>query len=73
MVSISSFKSSSIQHDVHFVNCVVMQSKIDDKITIALGRGYRVIDGQNCAIGAWLQVQVDAQWTSSQSEALENV
>ena len=31
MASVSSFKSSSMQHDVHFVNERPIQSKIDDK------------------------------------------
>ena len=31
MVPVSSFKSSSIQHDVHFVNYCPIWSQIDDK------------------------------------------
>ena len=45
MVSVSSFKSSSTQHDVHFVNYGPIYFKIDDKAAYALGRGYLVIDG----------------------------
>ena len=44
MVSVSSFKSSSTQHDVHFVNYGPIYFKIDHKAGYALGRGYLVID-----------------------------
>ena len=44
MVSISCFKSSSIQHHVHFVKYGPIYFKIDDKERYALGRGYLVID-----------------------------
>ena len=40
MVSITSFKSSSIQHDVNLVNDGPSLSKIDDKAGYALGCGY---------------------------------
>ena len=43
MVLIASFKSSSIQHGVHFVNGPIY-FKIDDKAGYALGRGHFVID-----------------------------
>ena len=38
MVSITSFKSSSIQHDVHLVNYGPIYSQIDHKAGDALGR-----------------------------------
>ena len=44
MVSIASFKSSSIKPDVHFVNYGPIYFKIDDKAGYDLGRGYLVID-----------------------------
>ena len=44
MVSVSSFKSSSIQHDVHFVNYGPVYFKIDDKAGYASGQGCLVID-----------------------------
>lgn len=44
MVSTTSFKSSSIQHDVHCVNYSPIQHDIDDKAGYALGRSYLVID-----------------------------
>ena len=44
MVLISSFKSSSVQHDVNLVNYGPIYFKINDKATYALGRGYLVID-----------------------------
>ena len=44
MDSINSFKSSSIQYDVHFVNYAPTLSKIDNKASSALGRGYLLID-----------------------------
>ena len=44
MVSVASFKSSSIQHDVHFVNYGPIYFKIDNKAGYALGRGYLVIN-----------------------------
>ena len=40
MVSVSSFKSSSVQHDVHFVNYGPSYFEIDDKAGDALVRGY---------------------------------
>ena len=45
MVSISGFKSSSTQHDVHLVNYGPIYFKIDNKAGFALGRGYLVTDG----------------------------
>ena len=42
MVLISSFKSSSVQHDVNLVNYGPIYFKIDDKA--GLGRGYLLID-----------------------------
>ena len=50
MVSVSSFKSSSIQHDVHFVDYGPSYFKIDDKVGRALGRGYLVIQ----TFGSWM-------------------
>ena len=44
MVSISIFKSSSTQHDVHLVNYGPIYLKIDHKAGYALGRGYLLID-----------------------------
>ena len=44
MVSFTSFKSSSIEHDVHFVNYGSMYLKIDNKSAYALGWGYLVTD-----------------------------
>ena len=44
MVLVASFKSSSIQNDVHFINYGPIYSKIDDKAEYALGRDYLVID-----------------------------
>lgn len=41
MVSVTSFKHSSIQHDVQFVNCGSIVSKID---SVCLWQGYCVID-----------------------------
>lgn len=38
MVSIDGFRSSCIQHDVHFVNDALME-KTGDKVGYALGRG----------------------------------
>ena len=43
MVSVSRFKSSSIQHDVHFVNYGPIYLKIDNKAVNTLERGYLVI------------------------------
>ena len=43
MVSIIHFKSSSIQHDVHFVNYGPIYFKIDYKAGYVFGRGYLVI------------------------------
>ena len=43
MVLISSLKSSSTQHDAHFVNYGPVYLKIDDKVRYALGRGYLLI------------------------------
>ena len=40
MASIASFKSSSIQHDVHLENYNPTECKTDDKTGYALGRGY---------------------------------
>ena len=40
MVSGSSFKSSSIQRDVHFLNYGPISSQINDKPAYALRRGY---------------------------------
>ena len=39
MISITSLKSSLVQHDVHFVNYGT-----DDKAGYVVGRGYLVID-----------------------------
>ena len=44
MASVSSFKSSSTQHDVHFVNYGPIYFKIDNKAGYALGWGYLVIE-----------------------------
>ena len=44
MVSVSSFKSSSIQHDVHFLNYGPIYFKIDNKAGYTLGRGFLVTD-----------------------------
>ena len=44
MVSATSFKSSSIQHDVHCVNYSPIQRDIDDKAGKSLGRSYLMID-----------------------------
>ena len=44
VVSIASFKSSSIQLDVHFVNYVPISFKLDNKAGYDLGRGYLVIE-----------------------------
>ncbi len=38
------FKSSSIQYDVHLVNYGPVLSKIDDKAGYTLGHGYLIID-----------------------------
>ena len=43
MVSVSGFKSSSIQHDVHFVNYDPIYFKIDNKAGYAIGRGYMLM------------------------------
>lgn len=40
MVSIASFRSSSVQHDVDFVNYAPIQTKTDDNARYGLGRGY---------------------------------
>ena len=42
MVSIFSFKSSSIQHDGHLVNYGPIQSKIDNKAAYDLGQGFGI-------------------------------
>lgn len=39
MFLISSFKSTSMQHDVYFVNCAPIYDKVDDNVANALGRG----------------------------------
>ena len=44
MVSVASFKSSSIEHDVHFANYGPIYFKIDDKAAYALGQSYLVSD-----------------------------
>ena len=44
MVSISSFKSSPTQHDVHFVNYGPIWSKVDNTARYALERGCLVSD-----------------------------
>ena len=44
MDSISSFKSSSTQHDDNFVNYRPVYFKTDHKAVYVLGRGYLVID-----------------------------
>ena len=60
MVSVSSFKSSSTQHDVRFVNYGPVYFKIDDKAEYALGRGYLVTgryQGESCLVqpfGSWM-------------------
>lgn len=43
MVSVASFKSTSTQHNVHFINDGPYLSKMDDKAGYALGHGYLVI------------------------------
>ena len=43
MVSITSFMSTSIQQDVHFVNNGPIKSKIANKSLLSLGHGYIVI------------------------------
>ena len=43
MVSVTSFKSSSTQHDVHFVSYRPIQREIEDKVKDALGYGYSVL------------------------------
>lgn len=53
MVSIASFKSSSIQHNVQLLNHGPIDNKIDINASYAVGRGYLVIDGllpQRCPI-----------------------
>ena len=44
MVSITSFKSCSMQHDVYFVNYGPVYFKIDNKAGYALGRDYLMIN-----------------------------
>ena len=44
MASVTSLKTSSIQHDVHFVNSGPIYFKIDNKAGCALGRGYLVFN-----------------------------
>lgn len=44
MVSVTSFKSSSIQRNVHFVNYFPIWNEIDDKEGYALRHGYPVFD-----------------------------
>ena len=51
MVSVTSFKSSSIQHDVHFVHYGPIYFKIDDKAGYALGWDYLV--AVQCSVHAY--------------------
>ena len=57
MVSVVSFKSFSIQHDVHFVNHGPIYFKIDDKAAYTLGRGYLVID-MSCSAIEFMDVEL---------------
>ena len=47
MVSVASFKSSSIQHDVNFVNYGHIYFKIDNKAVYALGQAREVSSAAN--------------------------
>ncbi len=53
LVSVASLKSSSIGHDVHFINYDPIKSKIDNKAGYALGRGcdWQVATTATCKSG----------------------
>ena len=63
MFSVSSFKSSSMQHDVHFVNCGPIYDKVDDNgVNACLNI---VTSSSKNQVGADLNAQLDARWLNT--------
>ena len=69
MVSVTTFKSASIQHNVHFVSYVAIQREVDDQATAPCPRVLRQIVGTQYVLPSsdplHLDIQKCVEWMGS--------